>query len=68
MTPWSIRLGGLAGQSECGCPKSLSCPKTPGLAVPLRLVLRTQPRSVPVLLGVEDAPLAPLAPGPDNFC
>ena len=39
-------------RSKCGCPESLSCPKTPGLAVPLRLVLRTQPRSVPVLLVV----------------
>ena len=43
--------------SKCGCPESLSCPKTPGLAVPLRLVLRTLPRSVPVLLVVVlDAP------------
>ena len=39
-------------RSKCGCPESLSCPKTPGLAVPLRLVLCTQPRSVPVLLVV----------------
>src|SRR5437867_10177679 len=39
-------------RSKCGCPESLSCPNTPGLAVPLRLVLRTQPRSVPVLLVV----------------
>src|SRR5580765_2140632 len=34
-------------RSKCGCPKALNYPKTRGLAVPLRLVLRTQPRSVP---------------------
>src|SRR5439155_27048389 len=33
-------------RSKCGCPKSPNDPKTRGLAVPLRLVLRTQPRSV----------------------
>src|SRR6059036_2431184 len=32
-------------RSKCGCPKSPNDPKTRGLAVPLRLVLRT-PRSV----------------------
>src|SRR5437867_9629023 len=33
-------------RSKCGCAKSLNDSKTRGLAVPLRLVLRTQPRSV----------------------
>src|SRR5207248_7310110 len=33
-------------RSKCGCAKSLNDPKTRGLAVSLRLVLRTQPRSV----------------------
>jgi hypothetical protein len=33
-------------RSKCGCPKSPNEPKTRGLAAPLRLVLRTQPRSV----------------------
>ena len=33
-------------RSKCGCPKSSNDPKTRGFAVPLRLVLRTQPRSV----------------------
>ena len=38
-------------RSKCGCPESLSCPKTPGLAVPLRLVLRTQPAPFPRAFG-----------------
>src|SRR2546422_4202206 len=33
-------------RSKCGCPKSPNDPKPRGLAMPLRLVLRTQPRSV----------------------
>src|SRR5213592_2298168 len=32
--------------AQCGCAKSLNDSKTRGLAVALRLVLRTQPRSV----------------------
>src|SRR5947208_10305835 len=59
-------------RSKCGCPESLSCPKTPGLAVPLRLVLRTQPRSVPVLWWwYQDGPEAHgriLEPPPDRGC
>src|SRR5947208_11068010 len=47
-------------RNKCGCPKSPNDPKTRGLAVPLRLVLRTQPRSVSARFWwwFQDAPAA----------
>src|SRR5437867_8355335 len=58
-------------RSKCGCAKSLNDSKTRGLAVSLRLVLRTQPRSVSANFWWwhQDAPrvAAPALPGRFHF-